>query len=171
MADSWPLDSALVLLKLASSQEVGTALKREKYLSLMESAGFYLISFWYKREEAQKRFTVYWCSVLMATMFGGLLASAIAKMDGVRGLANWRWIFILEGIFTIVVGITSFFLISDFPDEARWLTEDERKFVIARAATNDKKTEITIRSISPFLADFKNLLGGIMYFCGSFDHS
>ena len=97
-------------------------------------------------------------------MFGGLLASAIAKMNDIRGLANWRWIFILEGIFTILVGIASYFLISDFPEDARWLTEDEREFIIARAATNETKTQITIGSVLPFFADLKNLLGGIMYF-------
>lgn len=97
-------------------------------------------------------------------MFGGLLASAIAKMDGVRGLANWRWIFILEGIFTILVGIASYFLISDFPEDARWLSKDEREYIIARAATNTKKTHFTARSILPFFTDLKNILGGIMYF-------
>ncbi|KAL2059461.1 hypothetical protein ABVK25_000754 [Lepraria finkii] len=64
---------------------------------------FYVISCWYKREEAQKRFTFYWCSVLAANMFGGLLASAIAKMDGVHGYHAWRWVFILEGIATIIM--------------------------------------------------------------------
>ena len=104
-------------------------------------------------------------------MFGGLLASAIAKMDGVRGLANWRWIFILEGIFTIFVGIASYFLISDFPEDARWLTEDEREFIVARATTNHKETQITTRSLLPFFADLKNVLGGIMYFGESSSHS
>lgn len=98
-------------------------------------------------------------------MFGGLLASAIAKMDGARGLANWRWIFILEGIFTILVGIFAYFTISDFPDEARWLTEVERKYVIARTATKERDTGTTLRSAATFLTSPNNILGGIIYFC------
>lgn len=95
----------------------------------MRIAGFYLISFWYKREEAQPRFTIYWYSVLTANAFGGLLASAIAKMDGIRGYSSWRWIFILEGIATILVGVSSYFLVSDFSEDVNWLNEEERRFV------------------------------------------
>ena len=58
---------------------------------------FYLISMWYKREEAQKRFAFFYGSIQLAGAFGGLLASAIGLMDGERGYSGWRWIFIIEG--------------------------------------------------------------------------
>lgn len=121
------------------------------------------MSMWYKREESQQRFTIYFCSVIVASAFGGLLASAIAKMDGILGLANWRWVFILEGIATILVGIAAFFLVSDFPDDAKWLTEEEREFVIARAVGGNKKQPVTWGNIYYFFKDLKNILGGIMY--------
>ena len=128
--------------------------------------GFYLISFWYKREEAQRRFTVYWCSILIASAFGGLLASAISKMQGIRGYSSWRWIFILEGIFTILVGIVAFFLVSDFPEEAKWLTEEERKWVIARTLQDkEAPAKITVKDILRFFSVPRNILGGIMFFC------
>ncbi|KAL8801757.1 MAG: hypothetical protein Q9182_004229 [Xanthomendoza sp. 2 TL-2023] len=127
---------------------------------------FYLISFWYKREEAQRRFTIYWCSVLVASMFGGLLASAIANMDGVRGKRSWRWIFILEGIATIVIGFAAFFLIADFPADAKWLTEEEREWVITRTRSDERsKQSIDSRAVLHFFSDIKNILAGIMYFC------
>ncbi|MCJ1380519.1 hypothetical protein MMC17_003627 [Xylographa soralifera] len=126
---------------------------------------FYLLSFWYKREEAQKRFTWYWCSVLVSSAFGGLLASAIANMNGVGGLSNWRWIFILEGIITILVGIVAFFLVADFPRDAKWLTENERNVVLARTSKSGSLLEkITAKDIVHFFSDFKNILGGVIYF-------
>lgn len=96
-------------------------------------------------------------------MFGGLLASAIAKMSGVRGYSSWRWIFILEGIVTILLGIAAFFLVSDFPEHSRWLTEEERAFVIARSGA-DKNRPITMKDVLLFFGGPKNLLAGIIYF-------
>ena len=50
---------------------------------------------WYKRSEAQKRFTAFFGSTSLAGAFGGLLAYAISKLDGRGGLASWRWVFII----------------------------------------------------------------------------
>jgi MFS family permease len=66
---------------------------------------FYLISMWYKRDEAQKRYSFFFSSTTLAGAFGGLLAAAIGKLNGVRGYLAWRWIFILEGLLTCVVAI------------------------------------------------------------------
>jgi MFS family permease len=55
------------------------------------------IGMWYKRTEAQKRYSLFFSSTSLAGAFGGLLASAIGKMHGLAGYSGWRWIFILEG--------------------------------------------------------------------------
>ncbi len=76
------------------------------FLGLVESgvypACFYLIAMWYKRSEAQKRYSFLYSSTTLAGGFGGLLASAIGKMDGVRGYRGWRWVFII-GTYCAVV--------------------------------------------------------------------
>ncbi|KAJ5290768.1 hypothetical protein N7478_000019 [Penicillium angulare] len=127
---------------------------------------FYLISFWYKRAEAQKRFTMYWSSVIFAGAFGGLLASAIAKMDGMRGLENWRWIFLLEGIASILVGIAALFLCADFPQQASWLSEDEKAAVIAKTSNyEDDNASVTKSDLFECSKNLKMYLGAIMYFC------
>ncbi|KAF2794509.1 putative allantoate permease [Melanomma pulvis-pyrius CBS 109.77] len=137
-------------------------------LGLAESGifpgSFYLISFWYKRDESQKRFTVFWCSVLIAGAFGGLLASAIANMDGIGGLRNWRWTFILEGLGTIIAGVVSFFLITDFPEKAQWLTEEERDFVKHRTGLDKTPHGPTsLKEIGCFFTDPKRIFGAFMY--------
>ncbi|MCJ1475670.1 hypothetical protein MMC13_004333 [Lambiella insularis] len=158
-----------VMLAQGFVQSYGGLLATRFLLGLAESGifpgSFYLISFGYKREEAQKRFTFYWCSVLVANMFRGLLASAIANMNGVGGYSNWEMVFILEGIATIFVGVAAFFFLGDFPDEAKWLTKDERAWVIART-TEDKGLvkRITMRDVLCFFSEIKHILGAIIYF-------
>ncbi|KAB8611437.1 hypothetical protein FH972_025942 [Carpinus fangiana] len=143
------------------------------FLGLAETSSFpacfYLISMWYKRTEAQRRFSFFFSSASLAGAFGGLLAAAIGKMNGVGGYAGWRWIFILEGLLTVVVGLTYYFILTDFPEEAKWLNENERAFVKARlyvdqgSSAADRK--ITLKDVFNVFKDIKIWVAGLMYFC------
>ncbi|KAF9015501.1 MFS general substrate transporter [Cyathus striatus] len=92
----------------------------------------YYISSWYKRSEMGFKIALFFSSATVAGAFSGLLAAAIAKMDGIGGKAGWQWIFILEGLTTILASFASFWLIQDFPDNAKFLTKEEQVFVIRR---------------------------------------
>ncbi|KAH0593209.1 hypothetical protein MHUMG1_08931 [Metarhizium humberi] len=92
----------------------------------------YYLTMWYCRHEIQFRQALFFSAASVAGAFSGLLAFAISKMNGTAGLEGWRWIFILEGIATVLVAFCAFFLIHDFPDTASFLTEDEKAFVIHR---------------------------------------
>ncbi|KAK8118187.1 uncharacterized protein PG998_006468 [Apiospora kogelbergensis] len=78
-------------------------------LGLFE-AGFFpgailLVSKWYLPDETQTRIALLYSSAASGGAFSGLLAFAIAKMDGIGGMEGWRWIFILEGLLTVVMGV------------------------------------------------------------------
>lgn len=87
---------------------------------------------WYCRHEIQLRQALFFSAASIAGAFSGLLAFAISKMNGVGGLEGWRWIFILEGMLTVIVAAVSPFLLYDYPETASFLTEDERAFVVHR---------------------------------------
>ncbi|KAL8686333.1 MAG: hypothetical protein Q9224_005479 [Gallowayella concinna] len=129
---------------------------------------FYLIGMWYVRMEAQKRFSFFFSSVSLAGAFGGLLASAIGNMDGLRGYRAWRWIFILEGLVTCVCAVLAFFLIVDFPEDGKWLGEEERDFVIKRLADDQGDSghgeKLTWRGVLNAFKNWNLILGGLMYF-------
>ncbi|KEY74775.1 hypothetical protein S7711_06673 [Stachybotrys chartarum IBT 7711] len=92
-----------------------------------------IISQWYLPNETQVRIAILYTSAATGGAFSGLLAFAIAKMDGVAGLEGWRWIFILEGIFTVIVAIMCFFLLCDTPAlSSRWLAADEIRYLELR---------------------------------------
>ena len=87
---------------------------------------------WYCRHEMQIRQALFFSAASIAGAFSGLLAFGIAKMDGTAGLEGWRWIFILEGIATVVIAIFGFWDLYDFPETASFLTEEEKEFVLFR---------------------------------------
>ncbi|KAI1333206.1 MFS general substrate transporter [Xylariaceae sp. FL0255] len=92
----------------------------------------YYLTMWYCRHELQYRQAMFFSAVSIAGAFSGLLAYAIVKLDGLGGYAGWHWIFILEGLLTVVVAISAFFLMYDYPETAKFLTEEERAFVVHR---------------------------------------
>lgn len=63
--------------------------------------------------------------------FSGLLAFGIIKMNGVGGRPGWAWIFILEGLFTVVFGVLSYFLLPRSPAHARFLNSDEKDYIVS----------------------------------------
>jgi MFS family permease len=92
----------------------------------------YYLTCWYCSEDLGFRQSLFFSGASMAGAFSGLLAYAIAKMDGVGGKPGWAWIFILEGLLTVVVAIFAFFALYDFPDTASFLTLEERAWVVHR---------------------------------------
>ncbi|KAH7166485.1 major facilitator superfamily domain-containing protein [Dactylonectria macrodidyma] len=128
---------------------------------------FYLIGMWYRRHEAQRRYSFFFNSSTLAGAFGGLLAAAIGKLEGVRGYMGWRWIFIIEGGVTVFASLIFFFLLPGFPEQAKWLNREERAYVTARLQADqgvsgaERKT--TFRDVVNIFKDFKIILGGFMY--------
>ena len=80
----------------------------------------------------QFRQALFFSAASVVGAFSGVLAYGIAKMDGVGGYAGWRWIFILEGLLTVVVVVLSFWTLYDFPDSASFLKTEERAWVVHR---------------------------------------
>ncbi|KAI6005652.1 major facilitator superfamily domain-containing protein [Pisolithus albus] len=90
------------------------------------------LSFFYPRERLQIRITAFFASASLTGAFSGLLAAAIMDMDGIGGKPGWAWIFILEGLFTFVFGIFSFFVLPQSPETARFLSPEERRYVVSK---------------------------------------
>ncbi|KAE9571599.1 putative transporter [Colletotrichum fructicola] len=106
------------------------------FLGLFE-AGFLpgailIISKWYLPNETQTRIAILYTSAASGGAFSGLLAFAIAKMDGVGGYEGWRWIFILEGLATVLIGVMCFFFLVDSPALSKWLDPEEVRFLELR---------------------------------------
>ncbi|KAJ8482249.1 hypothetical protein ONZ45_g15021 [Pleurotus djamor] len=99
--------------------------------------GILYLSTVYKRHELQLRVGIFYASASLSGAFGGLLATAISKMDGIGGLAGWRWIFVLEGIATVLFGLIAAVFLPGSIETAKFLSEEERVFALQRFRMDD----------------------------------
>ncbi|EMD39264.1 hypothetical protein CERSUDRAFT_82011 [Gelatoporia subvermispora B] len=127
----------------------------------------YYLSCWYKRSEFGLRAAIFFSAATVSGAFGGLLAAAISNMDGIAGKPAWAWIFIIEGLATVVAGAVSFWIIQDFPDNAKFLTEPERTVVIRRLQSDDQFSAagetLKWKYIIQSLLDWKTWLAMLVY--------
>ncbi|KAJ7180780.1 MFS general substrate transporter [Mycena filopes] len=127
----------------------------------------YYLSCWYKRSEFGIRAAIFFSAATVSGAFGGLLAAAISNMEGIGGKHAWAWIFILEGLATVLAGAASFWIIQDFPDTAKFLTEAERTVVIRRLQSDDQFSaageKLKMKYIWKSILDWKTWVGMVIY--------
>ena len=92
----------------------------------------YCLTFWYKPEERAFRIAIILAGATMGDAFGGAVAFGVGLINRTAGLQGWRWLFLIEGIPTIVLAPVVFFVFPDFPENALWLPAHERELAIAR---------------------------------------
>jgi len=102
----------------------------------------------YRREELQLRISLFYASASLSGAFGGLLASAILKLNGHGNLAGWRWIFILEGIASSLAGVLAMIFLPESLKKAKFLTEEERIFAVNRYQRGIQEAQQAILSTS-----------------------
>ncbi|KAI0771301.1 MFS general substrate transporter [Trametes elegans] len=119
----------------------------------------YYLTIWYPRHMIQLRIGIFFGGATLAGAFSGLIAYAISFMSGTCGLLGWSWIFILEGILTVLVGIISLFILVDFPHTATFLTPEERAYVIYRKKYDNssvgEEENFEMRHIREILLDWQ----------------
>lgn len=116
----------------------------------------YYMSRWYRRSELAFRLSLYIVMAPLAGAFGGLLASGILKLDHFGSLRSWRMIFAIEGVITVGIGLVAFFTLTDRPETARWLTQEEKDLAIARVKSERVGTTEVLDKL-----DVKKTLRGI----------
>ncbi|RMZ91609.1 hypothetical protein DV736_g1163, partial [Chaetothyriales sp. CBS 134916] len=137
----WGIVSTL----MGVTQSYGGFLAVRFFLGVSESGLFpgivYYLSMWYKREERHFRVALFFSAAALAGAFGGILAWGIAHMNGVGRYSGWRWIFVLEGLLTVVVSLLAYFFIYNYPSTASFLTEDERDSIQTRLKADSDATQ------------------------------
>ncbi|KAK7202527.1 major facilitator superfamily domain-containing protein [Myxozyma melibiosi] len=93
----------------------------------------YVLGAWFKAHEIQRRGGIFYIGLMLGSATAGLLQGAIFdNLNGVHGLAGWRWMFIIDAIITIPVGIMGFFIWPGTPDRMHSYFFNEKDAAIAR---------------------------------------
>ncbi|KAJ3527524.1 hypothetical protein NM208_g10661 [Fusarium decemcellulare] len=94
------------------------------------------MTYWYRPDEMSLRLLYFYILGNLSGIFSGILAFAFDTVSGSRGLSGWQWLFLAEGLITVVFGVAVKFILPDFPPTAKWLTEKEKAFIQARLPPN-----------------------------------
>ncbi|KZT63324.1 MFS general substrate transporter [Daedalea quercina L-15889] len=133
----------------------------------------YYMTLWYPRYMLQYRIAIFESGSTLAGAFSGLFAYGISFMSGTAGLLGWSWIFILEGILSLVVGLIACFILVDIPDTAKFLTKEERTFIVwkkslsARITTNVKSDKNSLEYDNSLVGEeerfeMRHLVAGVL---------
>jgi D-galactonate transporter len=129
---SWGIVSALMALVSGAWSFYGL-----RFLLGIAEAGFFpgiilYLTYWFPAEYRARFLAAFAIAVPVSTVIGAPISGMLLGLDGVMGLKGWQWLFIIEGIPSIVLGIISWFYLTDRPDKADWLSAEQKAWLSAR---------------------------------------
>src|ERR1700741_1703364 len=115
-----------------------------RFLLGAAEAGFFpgvilYITYWYPAHYRAIIVGIFMVAIPVAGLVGSPISGGILYMDGVLGLGGWQWIFLLEAAPAVLLGIASFIWLTDRPEHATWLTNEQREWLITRLAAESRR--------------------------------
>jgi sugar phosphate permease len=99
-------------------------------------------------------------------MIGAPVSGLLLGLDGAMGLKGWQWLFIIEGIPSVLLGIVTWFYLTDWPEHADWLTAEQKAWLAARLkADTAAKQASTHLTLGEALTSSKVIMLSLFYFC------
>ena len=116
-----------------------------RFLLGVAEAGFlpgiiYYLGQWFPKGERAGAVSWFMLGIPLSAVFGNPISSSLLQLDGWHGLAGWQWLFVLEGLPAVLLGIVTWWLLPDSPREVRWLTDEQKARVLAHLDTERDAT-------------------------------
>jgi len=134
---TWGIISALMAMVSGS-----TSFYILRFLLGVAEAGFFpgiilYLTYWYPAQYRARILAGFAIAVPVSTVIGAPISGFLLGLDGVAGLKGWQWLFILEGIPSILLGIVSWFYLTDRPSAATWLSAEQKQWLAGRLASEE----------------------------------
>jgi MFS transporter, ACS family, tartrate transporter len=107
-----------------------------RFLLGVAEAGFFpgiilYITYWFRAKDRARVVALFMTALAASNIIGAPLSTWIMDQVHIAGMAGWRWIFVAEGIPAVIIGITALFYLTDRPEQAKWLTKEEKEWLIS----------------------------------------
>jgi MFS family permease len=114
-----------------------TSLFVMRFLLGAAEAGFFpgvvlYLTYWFPAAYRARIIAIFMVAVPMGSFIGSPISALLLQADGLLGMRGWHWLFILEGLPTVLLGIVCLVFLTDRPEQAKWLTEAQRNWLTAR---------------------------------------
>jgi len=106
-----------------------------RFLLGAAEAGFFpgivlYFTYWFPTRERARAMAQFSTASMAAGIVGAPLSGALLSLGGAFGLDGWQWLFLVEGVPAVVLGVVALFYLDDGPARARWLPDDERQWLV-----------------------------------------
>ena len=142
-----------------------------RFLLGAAEAGFFpgiivYLSHWFRYQDRAKAVAMFMAALPIANIFASPISGWIMENIAWLGVPGWRWVYIIEGIPAVVLGVVTIFYLTDRPRDAKWLPEAEREWITAELE-HEKQLRKSVRNYS-ILEAFRHrnvILLALAYFC------
>jgi ACS family tartrate transporter-like MFS transporter len=141
-----------------------------RFLLGAAEAGFFpgiilYLSYWFPAQRRAAVTSLFMAAAPISVVLGSPLSSALLEMNGIGGLRGWQWMFIVEAVPAVILGFVVLVYMTDKPEKASWLKDDERTWLVATMeAERAGKAAVAHHSIWRGLADMRVLALALVYF-------
>jgi D-galactonate transporter len=145
-----------------------------RFILGVAEAGFFpgiilYMTYWFPSSRRARMTALFMTAIAIANVIGSPVSGAIMQyMDGFNGWRGWQWLFLLEGIPSVIIGVLVLVLLDNGPKNAKWLTPEERDLVLLRIE-EDNASKKDLGGSHNFLGAFKDVRVwalAVVYFCG-----
>jgi ACS family tartrate transporter-like MFS transporter len=141
-----------------------------RFLLGAAEAGFFpgiilYLSYWFPARYRAGVVSLFMAAAPISVVLGSPLSSALLEMEGIMGLHGWQWMFIIEAIPAVLLGIMVLFYMTDRPEKAKWLSDDQRTWLVAEMNGERASKQVSAKhSILSGMADLRVLALALVYF-------
>jgi ACS family tartrate transporter-like MFS transporter len=141
-----------------------------RFLLGAAEAGFFpgiilYLSYWFPARQRAAVTAIFMAAAPLSTVLGSPVSGALLEMHGLLGLSGWQWMFIVEAVPALILGVVVLFYMTDRPEKATWLRDDERNWLVTTMnAEAAKKAGTASHSVWRGLADPRVIALSLVYF-------